>query len=135
MRALAHFFSVVLVLPSLLFACAFLLMGDLITAPSFLMFLWRLFIDVVLVVPWALFGIALGVIALIIGGVTSLRWLAAATVAMLAIVSAAIVVSVGPPMQSLDETTFFVPGLIALALSAWIAWTEWPRPTVPIPVV
>jgi hypothetical protein len=121
-HAFLHLLSVFLLLPSLVFAFACLLLAREIADKSFLKFLWRLLTTV----PWEILGVAAVVIAIAIAGFfVQSRWIAALCVAVLCIASTAIAIW----MEALTEwgqVWFFVPGLVALAIGVWLVITEWP---------
>ena len=119
-RALLHLLSVILLLPSLVFAFACLLLAREIADRSFLRFLWRL----LTAVPWEILGLAVVVIAIAIGGFfIQSRWIAALCVAVLCVASAAIPIWMGA-LTEWGQVWFLVPGIAAFAIGVWLVIVE-----------
>jgi hypothetical protein len=126
-RAALHVLSVVLLLPSLIFASAFLFLGHAIAQQSLLGFFLQLLADASWLVSWGL--LAAGAIAvLIVAGGFSIRfrWLASLMIALLALVSGLLVAGLSSSPVTLNNALFFLPGLVSLCIGGWLAVNEWP---------
>ena len=123
MRLLLHFVSFALMLPSLIFASGFLLLGHAIGGGTLLAFFSRLLSDALWLASGGLLLVLALLCAVLIGGfVTRTRFLAAACVAGLAVGSAIVLVALGAGSRLL-----LVPGLVSVCASGWLAMKEWPR--------
>ena len=109
MRLLLHFVSFALMLPSLIFASGFLLLGHAIGGGTLLAFFSRLLSDALWLASGGLLLVLALLCAVLIGGfVTRTRFLAAACVAGLAVGSAIVLVALGA-----GSWLLLVPGLVS----------------------
>ena len=130
MRPLLHLLSVALVLPIVAFAFAFIILGRAIATGSLLGLLGRLLFDAIWIIPWAILAVCAVLLMITLGGLfVRTRWLAALCVAVLGIVSTAVVIvlTVVHSNASFDDLLFYVPGAVASYIGAWFALTERPR--------
>lgn len=130
MRTLLYLLSLVLALPGIALAVAFLILGNAIAAGSFFGFLGALLDTFLWLFPWGLLGCMAAFVALVIAGVMArTRWLAGACVAALAVGSSIIVLSLdaGHGNFSPGQLAFFAPGLASAGIASWLAVREWPR--------
>lgn len=128
MRPLLHFVSFALMLPSLLFASGFLLLGHAIGGGTLLASFSRLLSDALWLASGGLLLVLALLCAILIGGfVTRTRFLAAACVAALAVGSAIVLIALGA-----GGWLLLVPGLTSVCASGWLAMKEWPRSPVPL---
>ena len=129
MRSLLHLVSIILVLPGVALAGAFSILGHAIATQSLLGFLGELLAVFLWLVPWGLLVICVGLLALVLGGLSArFRWLAALCVVMLAIGST--VVAFVLTMHagfSAEQLWFFIPAVISASLGLWLTVTEFPR--------
>ena len=146
MRPLLHLFSILLVLPSVLLAAAFVILGRAIATQSLLGILLQLLDDALFLVPWGLLA-ALAVLLLIASGgfFAQTRRAAGLCVAVLGVGS--IVVSLAMILShsrmSLGQLTFFIPGAVASCIGIWLAAGDRigrdagsnpnPNPAIPLP--
>jgi hypothetical protein len=127
MRSLLHVVSYILLLPSLVLASGFLVLGHAIAGGSLLQMLLRLFYDALwLASRGVLLVIALLLAVLIEGFLVRTRYLAAAAVAILALGSGIVLIVLGSQPFSGRRELFLMPGLASLGVSAWLASKEWP---------
>ena len=129
MRPLLHLISVALVLPVLALASLFVVLGRAIAAGSALSFLDQLLAHAVLLIPWGLLAASAVLILIALGGLfVRTRWLAGLCVAILGLGSTVVVLvlTVGNSDSSLEELPFFIPGIVASSIGAWLALTERP---------
>jgi len=134
MRPLLYLLSLVLALPGIGLAAAFLILGNAIAARSLPGFLGVLLDTFLWLFPWGVLALTAAFVVLLVGGVTArLRWLASACVATLAIGSSLVVLwlDVAHGNFSPGQLLFFVPGLISASVGIWLAIREWPRHGVP----
>ena len=124
MRPLLHLLSIILVLPSVILACGFIILGRAIATQSLLGVLGQLLADAAWIVPWGLLGACTAVLLLALGGFfAKTRRLAGLCVAVLGIGSAAIVLAltISHSNASLGQLTFFVPAAVASCIGLWFA--------------
>jgi hypothetical protein len=127
MRSLLHFISILLLLPNLVFAAGFLLLGHAIGGATLLGFLWRLLSDALTLMTWGVFAIAAAFLAILIGGFfLQTRWLAALCIAILSVGSLAVLIVLGSGPYSFGQWLFLLPGFLALCISGWLAYADWP---------
>ena len=127
MRPVLHLFSVVLVLPVLALASAFVILGRAIGAGSLPGLFNQLLADAVWLIPWGLLTAGAALLAVALGGLFArTRWLAGLCVAFLGIGSTVIVIvlTLGHSDTSFAQLPFFVPGVVASCIGAWFALTE-----------
>ena len=123
MRLLLHFLSFALMLPSLIFASGFLLLGHAISGGSLLEFFSRLLFHAAWFLSGGLLVLLVFLGAVLIGGFPDrTRFFAAACVAGLSIGSAVVLIVLGT-----GGWEFLLPGLLSLCGSGWLAMKEWPR--------
>ena len=128
MRALLHLIAILLALPGVVLAAAFLALGHAIAAqtlPGFFGVLLELF---VWLVPWGLLASVLALLALVLAGFSArLRPFAAACVAFLAVASSVVllVLTTSHGNFAPGQLAFFVPALAATAIGTWLAASEW----------
>lgn len=130
MRALLYLSSFVLALPGLALAAAFLVLGNAIAAGSLPGFLGALLDAFVWLFPWGLLACVAAFVALLIGGVTArFRWLASACVAVIAIGSSVVVLTIEFAHDNFSpgQLAFFIPPLVSATVGVWLAASEWPR--------
>ncbi|HEX7916128.1 hypothetical protein [Rudaea sp.] len=128
MRPLLHIVSVLCLLPSVLFASAFLALGHAIAAGTLLGFFEQLLVMATLLIPWgALVSFAIFFALLFAGFSQRLRWLAGLCVAGFAIGSATVVLALGSQPISWDQLPFFLPALLSASIGLWLAVNEYPR--------
>lgn len=128
MRIIAHLLSIVLLLPGLTMAAAFVLLDHLVRQPGWFEFLTALLEIALILLPWGLLGVIVGVFLLAALGFSDRwRWAAAATVAFIVAASTTVLIALGNGVLRLEQSGFFVPGAIAFVIAAWIAITEWPK--------
>jgi hypothetical protein len=129
MRPLLHLISIVLVLPGVAFASAFVILGHAIATRSLLGFLGELLAVTLWLVPWGLFAGFAALLALVLGGLSvRYRWLAALCIAILAIGSTiSVFVLTAHSGFSAAQLWFFAPGLISASVGLWLTASEFPR--------
>lgn len=130
MRPLLYLLSLVLAIPGVGLAAAFLVLGSAISSKSLLGFLDVLLETAAWLLPWGLLACFMVLIALVIGGLsTRFRWLASSCVAILAIGSSIVVLTLTTVHHNFspEQLYFFVPAIVSASLSIWLAVREWPR--------
>jgi hypothetical protein len=126
-RALLHLLSFVLLMPSLVLAAGFLVLGHAIAGGNLLQILLRLLNDALWLASGGVLLVAALLLAMLIGGFFArTRYLAAAAVAILALGSGIVLITLGSNPSPAGSELFLVPGLVSLCASGWIALKEWP---------
>lgn len=125
MRPLLHLLSIILVLPRILLASAFIILGRAIATQSLLGLLGQLLADALWLVPWGLLAACAAVLLIALGGFfVQTRRMAALCVAILGIgsmvISLALIIS--HSNFTLNRLTFFVPAAIASGIPLWLAF-------------
>lgn len=124
MRPLLHLLSIFLVLPSVLLAAAFVILGRAIAAQSLPGILLQLLADALFVFPWGLLAALVTLLLIASGGFfAQTRRAAGLFVALLGIGSFVVVLAtiLGHSRISVDDLPFFIPGIVATCLGLWIA--------------
>ena len=127
MQALVHLISVILVLPNVGLAAAFLVFGHAIATRSLAGFFGVLLDTAAWLLPWGLLAILVALLVLLLGGLTvRFRLLASSCVAALAVGSAAVVfvVTSGHDSFSPGQLVFFLPALVFAFIGLWLADRE-----------
>lgn len=128
MRPLLHVVGVLCLLPSVLFASAFLALGHAIAAGTLLGFFEQLLVMAAWLIPWgALAGFAIFLALLSASFSRRLRWFAGLCMAGFAVGSSAVILALGSQPTSLDQLPFFLPALISASVGLWLVVTECPR--------
>lgn len=137
MRPLLYLLGLLLALPGIGLAVAFLILGNAIAARSLPGFLGVLLDTFLWLFPWGVLACLAVFIALVIAGVTARsRWVASLCVAALAIGSSLVVLTleIAHDNFSPGQMAFFSPALISASVCIWLAAREWPRrAAVPAP--
>ncbi len=127
LRTLLHLISVALLLPNLLLACGFLLLGHAVAGAGIFDFIYRALSSALWLVTWGALGFAVAMIAIVACGVTRRwRWLGALCVALLSLVSGVVVIALGAGSYSVGQWFFLSPGVVSLGIGGWLSWSEWP---------
>ncbi len=129
LRPLLHLISVILVLPVLALASVFAILGRAIATGSLLSVFDQLLVDAAWLIAWGLLAACTALFLVALGGLfVRVRWLAGLCVAILGIGSTVIVLvlTVGNSDPSLGQLPFFVPGVVAASIGAWLTTTERP---------
>ena len=135
MRPILHALAVLCLLPSALFAAAFLALGHAIAAGSLLGFFEQILATIAWLIPWGLLaGLAIFLALVCAGFSRRVRWLAGLCVAVLAIGTAAVVFALDTGAPSAGQWTFFVPALLSVSIGVWLAVTECPRGKLTRPI-
>jgi hypothetical protein len=130
MRALLHVVSIILLSPSLVFAIAFVWISHATAQKSLIDFFLQLLEDTSILMTWGLLVFVISLVLIAGAGFSArFRWLAGLVVALLAIISAVLLVSLGSSPVTSSNVLFFVPGFLSLCIGAWLAFTEWPHIT------
>jgi len=127
MRPLLHLISILLLLPNLVFATYFMLLGHAIGGATFLGVLDRLASDALALMTWGVFAIGAAFLAILIGGFfVQTRWLTASCVAVLSNASLAVLIVLGSAPYTFGQWLFLLPGALSLGISGWLATADWP---------
>src|SRR5437667_4313008 len=126
-RSILHLLSFILLLPSLVFACAFVFLGRAIAQHSLLGFFLQLLADASWLIQWGMLA-AVAILVLVAAGGFSrrFRWLAGLLIALLALVSGVVVAGLSSSPVTLSGALFFSPVLVSLGIGGWLAVSEWP---------
>jgi hypothetical protein len=128
MRILLHLVSVALLMPNLLLASGFLLLGHAIAGTNIFEFLDRLLSSALWLVTWGILAAVGFLIAIVVGGIMARwRWLAALCVTLLSLSSGIVLIVMGSGPYSAGQWLFLSPGLLSLCIGGWLTLTEWPR--------
>jgi hypothetical protein len=134
MRPFLHILSLLLVLPVMALALAFVILGRVIAAGSWLGMLDQVLTAAVWLMPWGLLAIFASLLALAIGGMfPRTRWMAGLCVAILGFGSTLVVLVliIGYGNFSTGQVPFMIPGAIAASIGAWLTVTERPSAGTP----
>ena len=133
MRKFAYLISLLLLLPTLVLACIFVIFGHVIAATSLFDFLFRLLMDAIWTVPLVGLGLLAVLLGLLVAGLSEqLRWIAALCVALLALASSAVVMAFSGVPDSLDGWLFFLPSFVSFGIGIWLATTSQANPASPV---
>ena len=125
MRPLLHVLSVLLLLPYLVLACVFLLIGRLAASTGLFGILGTLLDQFIWIVPWGLLAFVVAVLVLIgLGFGARTLWFAGLAVGLLGTASLLVILLLpGGGIES-DQWLFLLPCAIALGLGFWICLAE-----------
>ena len=127
MRSLLHLVSFILLLPSLVLASGFLVLGHAIAGGNLLQIFLRLFNDALWLASGGVLVVAAVLLTVLIGGFfVRTRYLAAAAVAILALSSGIVLIALGSNPFSGGRELFLRPGLVSLCVGGWLTSKEWP---------
>lgn len=129
MRPVLHLLSVGLLVPGMVLAGAFMILGNAIATPSLLGFFGALLKMAVWMIPWGLLGVCAAFLILALGGMSArFRWLAGLCVALLATGSSALLLTltIAHDNFSAAQLFFLVPAIVAASVGIWFAVSEWP---------
>ena len=125
MRAFLHVLSVLLLVPYMVLAILFLLLGHAIAGGGLLGFLGALLDEFIWMMPWGLLGFALLVLTLLVLGLRpATLWLAGLLVGLLATASMLVVLIFPGDGVDAGSLLFLLPCAIALGLGFWICLAE-----------
>jgi hypothetical protein len=123
MRGALHVVATLALVPYLLLAAAFLLLGHTIAAGSLWSALDRLLAHALWIVPWGALGFAVIVLTVaIVGAYPPTRRLGGALLAALAAGALVVLVTLNSGPLEAGQVVFLVPCALALAYGAWLAF-------------
>ena len=123
MRPLLHLVSLLLVVPGVLLAVAFIILGRAIATQSLLGLLGQLLADALWLVPWGVLAFGTTLLLIAVGGFfAQTRRFAGLCVAVLGIASVVVVLSmtIRHSNFSWDELPFYIPAVVASAIGLWL---------------
>jgi hypothetical protein len=126
-RPLLHLLSIILVLPSVILASAFIILGRAIAKQSLLGVFGQLLADAVWLIPWGLLAACTAILLIALGGFfVQTRRMAGLCVAILGISSIVILIilTTSHSHASLGELPFFIPAVVASCIGLWLAFIE-----------
>ena len=124
MRGALHLLCTIVLLPYLLLAAWFLILGDAIASGSLLSFLGTLLAHALWLMPWGILGFGAGFVILVVIGITDrLRWLGAACLFALA-AGCLVVIGAIDAINSFGQLLFLAPCAGVLGCAAWILAAE-----------
>jgi hypothetical protein len=125
-RPLLHLLSIILVLPGVILASAFIILGRAIAAQSLLGMFGQLLADAVWIIPWGLLAACTIVLLIGLGGFfIRTRRTAAICVAILGIGSMVVLLALtSDSSASLESLTFFIPAVVASGIGLWLAFVD-----------
>lgn len=122
MRALLHVLATLVLVPYLVLAAGFLILGHMILSGSPWAMLDTLLAHALWIVPWGAIGFGVGIVALAIAGaVPRTRRPAAALLAVLAGGALAVLVLGDSSPLDVGAFVFLLPCIAALACGVWLA--------------
>jgi hypothetical protein len=125
MRGALHLLCVLVLLPYLVLAAWFLILGDVIAAGSLASILTTLLSHALWLFPWGLLGIAAGIVGLAaLGMIESARWLGGLCVFVLAGACLFIVIAGNPSAIGPGELLFLLPCFAILIFGGWLTAAE-----------
>ncbi|MEO5625081.1 MAG: hypothetical protein ABIQ70_03605 [Dokdonella sp.] len=130
MRPLLHLLSIALLLPGVILATAFMMLGNAIATSSLLGFFKALLQMAVWLIPWGLLAACAALLLLALAGLSiRFRWLAGLCVAALAIGSATTVLAltITHGNFSPSQLAFLAPAFASAPIGVWLGVSEWPR--------
>jgi hypothetical protein len=126
-RPLLHLLSIILVLPSVVLASAFIILGRAIATQSLLGVFGQLLADAVWLIPWGLLAACAIVLLVALGGFfVQTRRLAGLCVATLGIGSTVVllVLTISHSNASLGQLPFLLLGIVSSGIGLWLAFIE-----------
>lgn len=125
MRPLAYLLSFALMLPGLVLASGFIVLGHAIAGGTLVEFFMRLLSEFVLLVDWGIIvALSFLVVILICGFFGRTRRFAASCVAVLAAASVIVLIGLGSHPFSEGRWVFLLPGVASLWMSGWPAMQD-----------
>ena len=125
MRGALHLLCTIMLLPYLVLAAWFLIVGDVIAASSLASVLTTLLSHALWLFPWGLLGIAAGIVTLAaLGVIESARWLGGVCLVVLAGGCLLIVIAGNPSAIGPGELLFLLPCFAILIFGGWLALAE-----------
>jgi hypothetical protein len=124
-----HLLSIVLLLPGVALASAFIILGRAIATQSLLGVFDQLLADAVWLIPWGLLAACTAILLVALGGFFArTRWLAGICVAALGVASIVVLVALTTSHSnfSVEHLPFLVPALVASCIGLWLAVSERP---------
>src|SRR5215468_7822461 len=126
MRAFLHILATIVLVPYLVLALGFLLIGHVIASGSLLDALDTLLTHANWLIPWGVIGFVVGIVLLaIFGAMPSTRLAAAICLTVLGAGTMIVLIVMTSPPADVDALLFFIPCALALVAGAWIAKAEW----------
>ena len=120
MRAAFHILAVVVLLPYLVLASGFLILGHAISSSSLVSSIDTLFTHALWVLEWGIYAAVVGIVMLtLLGIVPRYRWLGALCLAVLAAASALSIAIVPRRTFGLWEWLYLVPCIAVLLFGLW----------------
>jgi len=125
MRGFLHVLATIVLVPYMVLAIAFLLLGHIVSSGSILAALDALLTQAVWLVPWGIIGFVVGIVLLaIFGAMPSTRLPAAICLTILGVGAMLVLLVMTSSPVDADALLFLLPCALALAGSAWIVRAE-----------
>ena len=126
MREALHILGLLILIPYLLLAIAFLLLGQVIASKGWLSFFGTLIAQFTWIFPWGILGFV-AVIGMVgaLGLSAGSRLAGALCLCLLAASSLGVIVFVTTSSIGLGELTFLLPCILVLVYGAWAAVVDW----------
>jgi hypothetical protein len=125
MRGAIYLLCTLVLLPYLLLAAWFLILGDAISGGSLASFLTTLFSHALWLIPWGLLGFTGGIVAVAaLGMIEGLRWLGGLCLFALAGGCLVIVIAGNSSAIGPGELLFLLPCFAIMAFGGWLTVAE-----------
>ncbi len=125
MRGALHLLCTIMLLPYLLLAAWFLILGDAIASGSLASFLTSLLSHALWLMPWGLLGFTAGIVAVAaLGVIEGVRWLGGLCLSILAGGCLFIVIAGNPSAIGPGELLFLLPCFAVLIFGGWLTVAE-----------
>ena len=123
MRAALHILATIVVLPYVVLAFGFVILGHSIYSGSMLSFFDTLLAHAVWIIPWGLIAFAcVMVLVAVLGMIPRFRWLGAVCLCVLAGASLGVIVIGSTPRVDSSQLLFLLPCMVVLIVGAWLAF-------------
>ena len=125
MRIVTYLLATLLLLPYLLLAAGFLLIGQAVSGGTLWSFFDALLAAAVWLIPWGLLALALVFLALLALGIGDrLRWLGGVCLCVLASCSGAVILIMATATIEPGHLLFLLPCFLIAVFGAWLALAE-----------
>jgi hypothetical protein len=125
MRAALHLLCTIMLIPYLLLAAWFLILGDAIAGGSLAAFLMTLLSHALWLIPWGLLGLTAGIVAVAaLGMIEAARWLGGLCLFVLATGCLFVVIVGNPAAIGPGELLFLMPCIAIGIFGGWLTVAE-----------